>query len=164
MNCDWNNPGINPYKGSLDLALKNYNLSSSQILELKYRINRSDFDTIVYIGKDYIRAPFGYSSELKNMHWGTNTMCNGIVNRSLWPDREELATVYCYDGINCIAIPKICGNISQINYTRQEKYIPKYYDEYTHKINVVSEPSTLLLSILILTVLNYVKRKTSRRF
>ncbi len=86
------------------------------------------------------------------MHWGTSTMCPGLVDRSGWSsNKEEPATIYCYDGNKCIAIPRICGNISQITYTKTELKEPDFFF-YTEP-NKVSEISSIYLVSIAIIIL-----------
>lgn len=161
MECDWNNPGVNKYTGSAETAIYSYDFPKSVSEELLYKIRRSNLDAVVTITRDDIIGAFGKPSNLSSMHFG-KSRCTGVVKRDKWDvSRKELATVYCDDSYQyCIAIPKICGNISRIDYTPFRKSEPpiRFYDPP----NQVPEPSTMLLVIMALAIsIFYEKRNTS---
>lgn len=142
MECDWNDPGINKYTGSTEAAIYSYDFPKHVAEELIYKIKRSNLDAVVTITKDGIHAAFGKASHLHDMHFGKSKKCIGVVARDKWDvSRKELASVYCHDGY-CLAIPKICGNISRIYYTPHTR--PNIEYDYT-KYHSVPEPSTILL-------------------
>lgn len=148
MDCSWDNPGINPFTGNVRQAIISYGFPESEVEKLVYRIKRSDFDTVVFITKDGINSFFGTSSNLRDMHWGKNEKCSGSVKRTKWSEgRQERASVYCSD-FGCVAIPKICGNISRIDYFPKQK--PEVLIRPETVINHVPEPNSLWLVAICL--------------
>jgi hypothetical protein len=109
-------------------------------------------DATIYITKDEIFSAFGTATNLRDMHFGRNTLCKGNVTRSNWKDdRVYPALVYCVKS-NCVAVPVVCENISKIDYvpfTKEPYTKPK--DKVVHTVPV---PNTLLLSLFGLAALS----------
>lgn len=160
MECDWNNPGTNPYTGDTRAAIVSYGFSDLATAELLYKINKLQFDTVVYMTNRGLKAPFGYASSLRDMHWGKNTKCVGQVNVSKWADgKEEKIMVYCVPE-GCIAIPQICHNIAKITYFPKINEPDIYAQEfYKPKPNTVPEPSTIILVSIAIIGLLYVRQR-----
>lgn len=114
QSCDWNNPGANPYTGSLSSAVDSYpELSSEAKKVIKQKINSNAYDDHVKITKDLIQGKEVYTSA-SNMHFG-NGKCKGEVNTSKWkPSQNVQALVYCHKE-ECVIRPQICNNISLIS-------------------------------------------------
>lgn len=144
MDCNWNEPGHAPYRqfGAQHVAsaLQHYDIPPEARAELLRKIVSMREDATVFIGRDDIDAAFGTASNLRNMHYKTGK-CSGPVARDSWvPEHREPALVYCSSEQYCVAIPIVCGNISQIDYAPDS---PKWkdYDGYRDQtINTVPEP------------------------
>jgi len=156
-NCDWNNPGSNPYRGaSIYSAVQSYGFPKESTDEIVWKIKANMTDAVIYVKRDSIESPFGIASNLRDMHFGNNKRCNGKVIRNNWNSLDEKpALVYC-SSQHCVAIPVVCGNISRIDYRPLQK-MPKNFVEQS-KVNTVPLPSTLMLSMLALVFIKY-KRK-----
>ena len=156
VNCDWNNPGSNPYRGtSVYSAVQSYGFPKESTDEIVWKIKANMEDAVIYIKRDSIESPFGVASNLRDMHWGNNRKCIGPVVRNKWNFSDERAAlVYCNTAKNfvtsqvCVAIPVVCGNISLVDY-RPLQTMPKNFVEQS-KVNTVPLPSTLMLLMLAL--------------
>lgn len=161
--CYWNNPGAQPYRrhpfdGAVATALKNYNFPPEVQRELAWKIKHTFSDAAVDITKTGLNATGGTAANLRDMHFGKNTLCKGEVVRNRWTaDHKESALIYCSDSY-CVAIPTVCGNISRIDYVLTVKTPqivsfqddpPKFWEgELDPLVQNVSEPNSLLLASL----------------
>lgn len=118
MDCDWSDPGANPYTGGVKAAVARYGFPDEAQREILRKWRRIDMDGVVVITKDGLQ-PLSrrfVASDLRDMHYGRNRLCAGEVTRAGWADgRSELASVYC-SGAHCIAIPFVCSNVSRITW------------------------------------------------
>lgn len=164
--CSWAKPGANPYTGGLAAALDRYGFTPSEKAHIVSLHKRLDFDSFVTIRKDGIEAPFGGTAgNLRDMHFG-GSYCAGDVDRSGWaPDHSELALVYCA-GAKCVAIPRVCGNVSRIDWQpkqRAEVEIRPEHDEFVpREINTVPEPGSIALVAVALVVMALIRRSRCR--
>lgn len=145
MDCDWNNPGVAPYRGlPVESALLAYSdLTDAQRNEIRWKIDTMNADAVIFIRKDGISSAFGEAKNLRDMHW-KGGLCEGKIDRKNWSsDHEESALVYC-SGQQCVAVPVVCGNISRVDYRPFAKpdVELKFYEG---QVNKVPEPSTLVL-------------------
>lgn len=115
--CSWDRPGHNPYIGSTAAAIDRYaDIPAAVRSTLKRRMEEGQSDDQVNITRDGITGKNQYSAEIRDMHFGRNSLCN-TVTRSKWAaTRIEPGAVYCV-GEHCILVPKICGNVSRISRT-----------------------------------------------
>ncbi len=113
--CSWDRPGSNPYTGSAADAIDRYtDIPESVRGTLKRRIADHLPDDRVEITRDHITGKSQYNPAIRDMHFGSASVC-GSVSRSKWSElRSEPAAVYCVDQ-HCILVPKICGNVSRIS-------------------------------------------------
>jgi len=113
--CSWDHPGRNPYTGSTAAAIDRYtDIPEAVRSTLKRRIDEAQPDDNVNITRDSIGGKGQYNPAIRDMHFGTSSVC-GSVTRSKWAaDRSEPGAVYCVDE-HCILVPKICGNVSRIS-------------------------------------------------
>jgi hypothetical protein len=160
-NCDWNNPGSNPFRGeSVYSAVQSYGFPKTETDEIAWKIKAGMPDAVIYIKQKTIISPFGEATNLRDMFFGNNRKCVGKVIRDNWSLQDERpALVYCptaktYGNTQvCVAIPVVCGNVSLIDYKPLQK-MPKNFVEQS-KVNTVPLPSTLMLVALALM---FVKR------
>ncbi len=124
-NCSWNNPGVNPYKGTPSNAIDYYLDIPKESREiLKSRIAAYEPDEIVDITKHGIFGNHGYGSDIEEMHFSTNSVCTNI-SRDRWPENMiQKGAVYC-EGKHCILVPYICGNFSRIRKIEDVRVLPK---------------------------------------
>lgn len=153
IDCNWDNPGADPYRGSsVSQAIASYGFSEQETKELNWKIKAGMPDAVIYIKKDSIESPFGKASNLRDMHFGNNRKCIGLVHRNKWSDTDEKpALVYCSSRV-CLAVPVVCGNISRVDYEPLQK-MPKNYVELS-KVNHIPAPATYML---ILSLLPFIK-------
>ena len=113
--CSWDRPGHNPYTGSAAAAIDRYvDIPAAVRSTLKRRIEEGQSDDQVSITRDGIAGRNGYGADIRDMHFGNNSLCH-TVTRSKWAaTRIEPGAVYCV-GEHCILVPKICGNVSRIS-------------------------------------------------
>jgi hypothetical protein len=111
-NCSWDNPGINPYTGTVVEAVSHYNLNKEAKEEILLKLSHHSFDDSVIIDKDSIEGSKSYTN-VREMHFGANKICHS-VSRTKWKGRQERGLVYC-SGDQCIIIPSVCGNVSRVD-------------------------------------------------
>jgi hypothetical protein len=119
--CSWDSPGANRYTGNVPAAVHNYTDIPKPIRDALFkRMEKRQFDEVADITKHKIVGKHEYSN-LRDMHFGKNTIC-ATVSRDKWKDSAlERALIYCEQNY-CVAVPTICGNVSRI--TRLEKAAP----------------------------------------
>lgn len=112
--CNWDNPGVNPYRGSVAEAVSRYTeIPASDRAQIIKAIEQKQYDDIVLITKNKVIGTHTYSPNLTKMHFGTNTVCKEISRKGWANSRLERAKVYSY-GKYSVIIPEICGNVSLI--------------------------------------------------
>lgn len=113
--CSWDRPGHNPYTGSTAAAIDRYtDIPEAVRSTLKRRIEEHQPDDEVAITRDAIGGKRQYNAAIRDMHFGSASVC-GNVTRGKWAaGRSEPGAVYCVDQ-HCILVPQICGNISRIS-------------------------------------------------
>ncbi|KQQ36046.1 hypothetical protein ASF61_07505 [Duganella sp. Leaf126] len=114
IDCSWDQPGVNPYTGSIAAAIDRYpDLPDKVRASLKYRLQYGNPDDTVTITRDAITGGHTYDAAIRDMHFGKDQLCH-TVSRARWsPRHTEPGAVYCADG-HCILVPQICGNVSRI--------------------------------------------------
>lgn len=110
--CSWNNPGHNPYMGTLESAVDRVVHSPQEAAVIKHKINQRAWDDWVVIGRDYIVGAFEYHN-LRNMNFGENTVCQH-PDRTWWGTKQERGLVYCGES-TCVVIPTVCRNLSVVD-------------------------------------------------
>lgn len=118
--CSWDNPGHNPYVGKVETAINNYqDIPPAIRTTLIAKIQKDEYDDLVAIKRDSIEGNSSYDPNIKGMHFGKDRTCSTIT-RSKWSSiHSEPAKVYC-SGPYCIAVPKVCNNISRITRSYSE--------------------------------------------
>lgn len=152
IDCPWDDPGANPYVGSIAAAVARYDMPESARAELIRKAARVQFDDVAVISKAGIESRTTVYSDLRDMHFG-RSMCRGFVTRQSWSDTHiERALIYC-SGKHCIAVPFVCRNVSLVT---QEEPVRAEYPEDPHpvdpggKVHTVPEPSTAALLAIAL--------------
>jgi hypothetical protein len=110
--CRWDDPGHNPYLGSVEDALSDYReIPAANKAELLRKVNERHFDDHVEIRPDgSIRGEYVYRN-LRGMHFGVRGHCAGLVKWT-WPaDRVERALVFT-SGRWSLTCPSVCRNCS----------------------------------------------------
>lgn len=112
--CSWDKPGVNPFMGDVVAAVDRYqDIPAAARARLKARMLKRDYDELVTIQRDAIKGQAQYGSEIRDMHFGANSVCK-TVSRAKWTQQyEERGLVYCEDG-QCILVPTVCRNVSRI--------------------------------------------------
>ena len=115
--CSWDRPGANRYTGDPVAAVDHYtDIDPETRAALKQRIAARKSDDIVTIHRDSVdgdNGKYAYDPAIRDMHFGSGTVC-GNVSRSKWaPLKVERALVYC-EKDQCLIVPAICGNVSRI--------------------------------------------------
>jgi len=112
--CSWDKPGVNPFMGDVVAAVDRYQgIPAAARARLKARMLKRDYDELVTIQRDAIKGQAQYGSEIRDMHFGANSVCK-TVSRAKWTQQyEERGLVYCEDG-QCILVPTVCRNVSRI--------------------------------------------------
>lgn len=107
--CTWDNPGADPYMGSIQAAVDDYrHIPVSTRNKIKALMQAMTYE-IVTIERDRIE---GFDPELRGMHFG-HGICD-TTSRKGWKQAHiERALVYCADE-HCIAVPFACRNVSLI--------------------------------------------------
>ena len=119
--CSWNDPGHNPYMGTIAAAVDNYRDIPQPVRDkLKQRMARHQYDEMVAIRRGSVTGRRHYAPELRDMHFGEGTVCR-TVDRSKWrDDHVERGLVYC-EGSHCIVVPTVCRNVSRITRLRPDQ-------------------------------------------
>lgn len=112
--CSWNDPGHNPYRGTIAAAVDRYTDIPAPVRErLKARMATFRFDEMAAIRRDSITGQARYAPEIRDMHFGASQVCS-TVDRSGWTDAMvERGLVYCEDE-HCLIVPTVCRNVSRI--------------------------------------------------
>lgn len=147
--CDWNNPGVNPFRGSPLHAVLGYEdipIWPRLVLATRagFGVTPTDYATIT---RGYIASATGYSYApvLTDMHFGKGEKC-ALPDRTKWPEsRQEPAAVWCFQG-HCVAIPNVCSNVSRIWLQAPELRSPSLRGDSWKNPQTVPEPSTLILA------------------
>ena len=85
---------------------------------LKARMAKREYDEIVSIRRDSIGGRHAYGSAIRDMHFGSGSVC-ATVSRERWsPSAQERGLVYC-EGGQCILVPTVCRNVSRISRTEE---------------------------------------------
>jgi len=115
--CSWDRPGANRYTGDPAAAVDHYSDIPPDVrAALKQRIAARKSDDIVTIHRDSVdddTGKYAYDPVIRDMHFGSSSVCS-TVSRTKWmPRKVERALVYC-EKDQCIIVPAICGNVSRI--------------------------------------------------
>lgn len=123
MDCNWNNPGVDPYRGpvteTVAAAVQRYGMPSHVRADLVAKVRNGLSDGMVEISRTGLHSATGTASDLRDMHYGRpGRVCPGPVRRDAWPDdRRERALLYCATGTaDCILVPVVCGNVSRVTW------------------------------------------------
>lgn len=160
VDCTWNSPGVDPYRGSVAAAVARYNLPEPVRAVLVEKARTIKFDSILTITRDSARTNFGDAYVMSDMHYGAGRVCAGAVARSAWsPTHVERAFVYCSGGY-CIAVPFICRNVTlltPIEYQSGRAYgwpdADKGDPTPSNEVHTVPEPGSLYLAAIALAIL-----------
>jgi hypothetical protein len=152
--CDWNNPGNNPFMGELPAAVSKYTeIPSEDRAKIIKAMETRKYDDIVLISRTAILGSFAYSPKITNMHFGNGSVCK-TIDRSKWKDSHfERALTYC-SGEYCVIVPTVCRNVS-IVHKNPRKDDHKPVD--THH-NTVPEPEGIL-ALALLCAIYFTKNK-----
>jgi len=149
--CNWNNPGSNPFVGSVELALQSYKFPKKVVDSLAEKIKQNDYTSEALITKDGVISN-GYAFSLRDMHWGNNQKCIGNVNRDNWSaNHKEKAKIFC-EGNHCVIIPEVCNNIAKITYFEK---VPEWHNK---KPTPMPEPSSMVLFGIALVLLFIIRK------
>lgn len=113
--CSWDKPGANPFMGDVVAAVDRYvDIPADTRAKLKTRMKARSYEDIAVIGRDSVAGKFNYSDDIRDMHFGSGSICR-TVTRSKWTAAmQERGLVYCEDG-HCILVPTVCRNVSRIS-------------------------------------------------
>lgn len=113
-NCSWDSPGHNPFMGDLPSAVDRYtDIPPDVRARLKQRMTERKYDEMVTIRRDSIVGKDLYHAEIRDMHFGTGSVCNTVTRDKWAADAQERGLVYCESG-HCILVPTVCRNVSRI--------------------------------------------------
>ena len=117
--CSWDRPGAFPFSGDVVAAVDRYSDIPAPVrAALKRRMEQRQYDEVVVIGRDSISGKARYSAEIRDMHFGSGTVCRSVT-RSRWAaTAEERGLVYC-EAEHCLIVPTVCRNLSRV--TRLQK-------------------------------------------
>ena len=111
--CSWDSPGANPYRGAPEAAVYSYADIPKPIQDrLSQRMSKRQYDDVAVIHGRTIEGKHRYD-DLRDMHFGKNTVCR-TVSRSGWrPGATEVGLVYCEEE-HCLIVPTVCRNVSRV--------------------------------------------------
>lgn len=113
-NCSWDSPGHNPYMGDLPSAVDRYtDIPPDVRARLKQRMTERKYDEMVTIRRDSIVGKDLYHAEIRDMHFGSGSVCNTVTRNKWDANAQERGLVYCESG-HCILVPTVCRNVSRI--------------------------------------------------
>lgn len=115
--CSWDNPGHNPYTGSVEYAVANMDIPSHERAALIKAIKNKDYVDLVVITKNDIKGITDrkYEPNISNMHFGSKGVVCKTVTRNMWPAKHiERAMVFETPTVTVIW-PSACGNYSVIH-------------------------------------------------
>lgn len=113
--CSWDRPGHNPFMGDVVAAVDRYrDIPDDVRARLQARMAKREYDDIVSIGRDSIAGRAEYGSTIRDMHFGTNSVCRSVTRTGWSPRMQERGLVYC-EGRHCILVPTVCRNVSRIS-------------------------------------------------
>jgi hypothetical protein len=119
MDCNWDNPGVDPYTGTPRAAIMAFTHIPKHVrmaLVERVEARTTEYDDVIYIDNEGLRSvgvpgrqEHSYDPVIRNMHFGSRgRVCSGVTWR--WAaERVESAVVYCEQGY-CIARPSVCNN------------------------------------------------------
>ncbi len=112
--CSWDKPGANPFMGDVVAAVDRYpDIPAETRTKLKARMKARNYEDIAVIGRDAITGKAKYGDDIRDMHFGSGSICR-TVTRSKWTSTmQERGLVYCEDG-HCILVPTVCRNVSRV--------------------------------------------------
>lgn len=111
IDCTWDNPGADPYRGTATaaiMAMASVPPAVRVLLAKKAEVSR--YDDLVTISKKEIKGKYTYSPELRSMAFGSKGRVCATVSRNGWAETHtETAMVFCEAGW-CVARPAVCNN------------------------------------------------------
>jgi hypothetical protein len=123
-NCAWDNPGSNPYMGTMTDAIARYTeIPSADRAMLIKAINEKKYDDIVLITRDKIIGSTEYSPHITNMHFGMSTVCKNTSRKTWDKNRIERGLVFSTPNVT-IMIPTVCRNVSIIHKAKPVEVTP----------------------------------------
>lgn len=157
-NCDWNNPGNNPFMGDLPAAVSKYTeIPSEDRAKIIKAMEARKYDDIVLISRTAISGSFKYNPEITNMHFGNGSVCRA-VDRSKWKDTHfERGYTYC-SGNYCVVVPTVCRNVSIITRKPIELKDDEEWKPRKPVVHIVPEPEGIL-AVALLALALFTKRK-----
>ena len=156
-NCSWDNPGNNPYMGSIPAAVDHYTeIPATDRAAIKLAMENKQYTDIVLITKSAILGAQDYSPEITNMHFGNGDICKSIA-RTKWDSRIERGLVFC-SGDYCVMVPTVCRNVSIIHKLPPQK---RPEPEPIHKVPEPTIFPLMLILALLITKLKWPIFKTS---
>jgi hypothetical protein len=116
--CSWDRPGHNPFMGDVVAAVDRYTDIPAPVRgRLKQRMQSRQYDEIVSIRRDRIEGKQQYGGAIRDMHFGSGSVCRAVTRAGWAAQMQERGLVYCGSG-HCILVPTVCRNVSRI--VRQE--------------------------------------------
>ena len=112
--CSWDRPGANPFQGDVVAAVDRYQDIPAEVrAELKRRIAARNYDEMAEITRDAVKGETGEYHSLRDMHFGSGTICRTVTRQRWQANTVERGLVYCEQG-HCIIIPTVCRNVSRV--------------------------------------------------
>ena len=118
--CSWDRPGANPFTGDVIAAVDRYqDIPEAARAALKARMAARRYDEIATITRDGIAGAYRYEN-LRDMHFGSGTVCRTVTRERWQPKVQERGLVYC-EQEHCIIVPTVCRNVSRITRVPAQK-------------------------------------------
>jgi PEP-CTERM motif len=112
--CSWDKPGANPFMGDVVAAVDRYqDIPPETRNKLKARMKARTYEDMAVIGRDSITGKANYANDIRDMHFGSGSICSTVTRAKWTSTMQERGLVYCEDG-HCILVPTVCRNVSRV--------------------------------------------------
>jgi hypothetical protein len=131
--CNWNNPGVAPYrvgKSTAQLAeeaLEKYEDILPWEREcLLRKIVSGNNDATLFITRDGIYSSEGAATNMRDMNYAKGKICEGPVLREKWSENHEEPALLYSCGHARVGQAVVCGNFFRVDFERKPKKEPEF--------------------------------------
>lgn len=116
--CDWNDPGADPFTGSMYRAVFSMDAPLIDRASVWIQMRKSKPVDHILIDREGIKSKTGaavYGPQIRAMSWGAGKTCPGVADRSKWEShRVEPAVVYSSGNLH-VMVAEVCGNPARVD-------------------------------------------------